>query len=102
MADEEEEEEEEGRREGEGGRERRRSTLLHPSSSPTKFDYSPYHGSTTFTFPEFTEGEVGTALVYCLVLFVVVCCVLLLLLFLYLWEEFLDSATLFCTWKICV
>ena len=62
MAD---EEEEEGRGE-EGGRERRRSTLLHPSSSPTKFDYSTYHGPTTFTFPDFTEGEVGAGFVDCL------------------------------------
>ena len=62
MADEEEEEGSGGRRgEGDGGRERRRSTLLHPSSSPNRFDYSAYHDSaaTTFTYPDYTDREVS-------------------------------------------
>lgn len=68
-------EEEEVRREEEGGRERRRSTLLHPSASPAKFDYSPYHDSNTFTFTEFTDREVSTHLLVCYVcvVFYVVC-----------------------------
>ena len=58
-------EEEEARREEEGGRERRRSTLLHPSSSPTKFDYSTYHDSNnTFSFPDFQEREVCLCLLF--------------------------------------
>ena len=53
--------EQEGRGKEGGTRERRRSTLLHPSSSPTKFDYSAYHDPVTFTYHDFTEREVGTA-----------------------------------------
>lgn len=62
--------------EKEGGRERRRSTLLHPSSSPNKFDYSAYHdtAATTFTFPEFAEREVTICLfIFLLKLFLFTC-----------------------------
>ena len=54
--------ESEEREEEEGGRERRRSTLLNPSSSPNKFDYSAYHDTAAvhFTFPDFPEREVNT------------------------------------------
>ena len=53
--------EQEGRGEEGGARERRRSTLLHPSSSPTKFDYSAYHDPVTFAYHDFTKREVGSA-----------------------------------------